>query len=114
MDTVAQLPVREVEFGGFPNVPRMRIDACRYGLGDSLRGRHGFRDDAVLSERLLRIVAALALARKLDPGADGGWVSAEELAVTVEGGATPSATRQFLTRSLRGYTDHPEEEIEFV
>jgi hypothetical protein len=110
---VTQPIVRTVEFGGFPAEPWMRVDEWTYHVGQSLEGRYGFAPFVELDERLLRIIVALALARKLD-AATGGWVSAEQLAVTAEDMTSPAATRKFLSRMLRGYTPSPEDEVAFT
>lgn len=111
---MAQVTVRTAEFAGFPEAPWLRIDDRAYRLGDDLCGRHGFDYSTRLSPRLLRIIVALAIARKRDRDDDGGWRSAEEIAVSADNLAPPDGTRKFLWSALRAYTPFPGREIEFV
>jgi tetratricopeptide (TPR) repeat protein len=107
----SQVPVRSVKFGGFGDRnPWLRVNDRVYHIGKHLEGRHGFRPSVPLSDRLLRILVALAVARKLDINPEGGWVSAEQLAATVGEVTLREGTRRFLARVLQGYLDSPEDE----
>jgi tetratricopeptide (TPR) repeat protein len=111
---MAQVPVKTVEFAGFPDAPTLRIDDREYRLGDDFDGRHGFDYSTPLGPRLLRIIVALAIARKRDSANDDGWRSAEELAVSADSLRPPDGTRSFIRSALRGYTPFSGREIELV
>ena len=110
---MAQVPVSTVEFCGFPDTPWLRVDDVEYGLDADLDVRHGFEFGATLSVRLFRCIVALAIARVIDRVPDGGWRSADDLALTVDDSAPVEGTRKFLWRCLRPYTAFREREIEF-
>lgn len=108
------MPVKALEIGGFPADPWLSVDQCLYRVGDSLEGRHGFELFEKLTERLLRVVVYLALARKLDPDPEGGWIHAERIAITADDMKSPAATKKFLERHLRGYTPDLDRELAFT
>lgn len=85
----SQPPIRTVEFGGFPTDPWLRVNGHRYGIGERFEGKYGFEYGTVLSERLFSILVALAVARMADPDPDGGWLSADELAMTIDNEPRP-------------------------
>ena len=104
-DTLVQPIEIAIESGEHAQI--LRVGGEVFHPRESLPARFGFKEGVILTDRLLRILAFLALRRR---GTSSGWTDAVEIALLVESSGTDRGVKKFLEmrRRIRFFESLPE------